>query len=324
MRFIQEVLKRHEFEQAPPILLDVGASGGLNPAWRDLAKYSICIAFDADEREMRQTRRASNVYKELYIYNRAVSASPERTSDFYLTKSPPCSSLLAPNTKGLSAWEFADRFSVIKKDTIKTIHLSSVIQELKLERIDWFKTDSQGTDLRLFLSLGDALIRKVLVAEFEPGIMDAYEGEDKLFQLMSSMHTRAFWMSDMVIKGSHRIRKDLVKGFTRFELDYMVHLLKTSPGWAEVTYLSSFAHEEFSKRDYLLGWVCACIKQQHGFAWELAAGGHQRFRDPIFQTLEKHSMGRIRRSYFYLPAYFPLLRRLYRKWKKLGTVQALR
>jgi hypothetical protein len=324
VNLIDVVLQSPEFEAAPPVLIDVGASGGLNPAWRELAKYSVCIAFDADDREMVQTRRASKVYKELYIYNRALAAGPEGTSDFYLTAAPPCSSLLPPNTKSLAAWEFAGRFSVLRKENIRTIHLSTVIQELGLQRVDWFKTDSQGTDLRLFLSLGESLIRKVLVAEFEPGIIDAYEGEDKLWQLMSCLDQRPFWMADMTIRGSSRIRKNQIRGFSTFEQNYLVHLLKTSPIWAEVAYLNSFVLEELDHRDFLLGWVCASIKRQHGFALELAATGKRRFQDAMFETLEKHSLRAIRSSYLNLPAYFPLLLRLFRKWRKLGSFRSLR
>jgi len=56
---IDKVLQRSEFNSEPPLLIDVGASGGLHPAWKALAKYSVCIAFDADSREMRMAPRAS-------------------------------------------------------------------------------------------------------------------------------------------------------------------------------------------------------------------------------------------------------------------------
>ena len=184
--------------------------------------------------------------------------------------------------------------------------------------MDWFKTDSQGTDLRLFQSLGENLIRRVLVAEFEPGIMDAYHGEDKLWQLMSYMDEQSFWMSDIRIKGSNRIRKDLLNGFSHFERDYMIHLLKSSPGWAEVTYLNSFSAGDFSPRDYLLAWVCAFIGRQFGFALELATRAKATCEDPVFENLRKRALQAIRGSYWNLPAYLPLLDRALRKWKKLG------
>jgi hypothetical protein len=318
MNFVDKVLTRPEFEEYPPVLVDVGASSGVNPAWRALAKYSICIAFDADDRGMGQTCRDSKLYKKLHVYDRILTGGSETMSDFYLTQDAPCSSMLPPNTKSLSAWEFADRFFVVGKQTVPTTNLKSVLTQLNLSRVDWFKTDSQGIDLRLFLSLDDALVQKVLVAEFEPGIIDAYQGDDKLWTLMSCMHDRGFWMSDMSVLGSNRIRRDLVKCFTQFERNYMIHLLKTSPGWAEVTYLNSFSGNELGKREYLLGWVCASIKRQYGFALELAVGAKARFADSLFESLQQHSLAAIRRSYLNLPAYLPLFHRAFRRWKRLG------
>jgi hypothetical protein len=318
MNVIDQVLSRPEFEEHPPVLVDVGASSGVNPAWRALAKYSICIAFDADDRGMGWTCRDSKLYKRLHVYNRILTSGAETTSDFYLTRDAPCSSMLLPDAESLSSWEFADRFIVVEKQTVPTISLKTVLTQLNLGRVDWFKTDSQGIDLRLFLSLGDALVQKVLIAEFEPGIIDAYQGDDKLWTLMSCMHDRGFWISDMSVLGSNRIRKDLMKRFTRFERDYMVHLLKTSPGWAEVVYMNSFSGDELGRREYLLGWVCASIKRQYGFALELAVVAKRRFADPLFEALEKHSLTAIRRSYLNLPAYLPLLHRAFRRWKRLG------
>jgi hypothetical protein len=322
MSMLEKVLRRPEIEEAPPVLVDIGASGGLNPAWKDLAKYSICIAFDPDGREMGPTRKASKVYRELHVFNRAVTSGAEGESEFYLTKSPACSSLFAPNTEQLAAWEFADRFLVLRKELVETMQVTTALCELSLDRVDWFKTDSQGGDLRLFLSLGESLIGKVIAAEFEPGIIDAYCGEDKLGILMSSMDTLGFWMSDVTIKGSTRVPRDTECGLGRFERNYMVHLLKSSPGWGEVTYLNSFASAEFSRRDYLLGWVCASILRQHGFALELAAAAARRFKDTLFEELKQDTVRRIRRSYFNLPAYFPLARRAVRKWKRLGFGKA--
>ena len=69
---------------------------------------------------------------------------------------------------------------------LPALDIPSVLAELGLERVDWLKGDSQGTDLRLFRSLGD-LASSVLVAEFEPGIIDAYEGEDKFADVLNDL-----------------------------------------------------------------------------------------------------------------------------------------
>jgi FkbM family methyltransferase len=318
MSMIEKILQRPEFEEFPPVLVDIGASGGLHLAWKKLAKYSVCIAFDPDSREMEPTRRASKVYRKLHVFNRAVTNGKENAAEFYLTKSPACSSLFTPNAEALAAWEFADRFQVLKKEKVETMRVTTALDELGLDRVDWFKTDSQGGDLRLFLSLGEPLIRKVMVAEFEPGIIDAYCGEDKLGNLMTSMDTHGFWMSDVTIKGSTRMPRDGAGSLGHFERRYMVHLLKSSPGWGEVTYLNSLGRAESSHRDYLLGWVCASLLGQHGFAMELAVAAAKRFDDDIFEELKQNTIRRIRRSYFNLRAYFPLARRAMRKWKRQG------
>jgi FkbM family methyltransferase len=316
MKIFDRVLGRPEFEKDPPVLVDVGASGGLHAAWKDLSKYAVCIAFDADDREMRGVPRANKVYKRLYVYNRALTAGPEGVADFYLTRQPACSSLLPPCPDKLAAWEFANRFDVTRRTSVETIRLQTVLREAGIESVDWLKVDSQGTDLRLFQSLGEHQMRQVLVAEFEPGILDSYQGEDKLWQLMSWMEGLNFWMSDIAIHGSQRIRKSLLGGFRRLEREYLMHLLKPAPGWAEVTYLNTFAEENFRLRDYLLGWVCATTKSQHGFALELATVAKERFADPICEELLRHSAGAIRQCYWNVPAYFPLIGRAFRRWKK--------
>ncbi len=317
MKVIDRVLSRPEFAAAPPVLIDVGASSGLNPVWREIAKHSVCIAFDPDSRGMGKTRRETSLYKRLHVYDRALTVDSGGGSELYLTKDAPCSSTLPPNREKLAAWEFAERFEVLQKIPIRTISMVEVLAERNLSYVDWFKTDSQGIDLRLFLGLGEEISRKVLVAEFEPGILDAYIGEDKLWQVMACMDERGFWMSDMILKGSNKVRKDLLTTFHHLERKYMLHLLKRSPGWAEVTYLNSLQAAEFNTRDHLLAWVCATVKRQHGFAFEVAVNARERFNDDIFAELERHSLAAIRKSYWNLPAYLPLVHRAFRRWKRL-------
>jgi hypothetical protein len=323
MSIIDQVMARAEFEHKPPVLFDVGASGGLNPAWSKLAKYSVCVAFDPDDRDMLATRKGSSAYRALYVVNRALASGSAGQSVFHLTSSPACSSLLRPNHKELVNWAFAGRFAVVRETPIETVHVSTVLRELCLDRIDWFKTDSQGTDLRLFLSLEKPLISRVLVAEFEPGIMNSYENEDKLWTVMRQMDELGFWMSDMTVKGSNRIRPDLLPAFIKFEKTYMIHLHKMSPGWAEVAYLNSMSGNDFTKRDYLLAWVCASIRRQHGFALELACVGQRRFNDVIFSRLGECSVRKIRGGYFNFLAYPSLLLRVWRRLKRVGTSRFL-
>ena len=52
MNLIEEILNKEELIKQPPILIDIGASGEINENWKLLAKYSICLAFDPDNRDI--------------------------------------------------------------------------------------------------------------------------------------------------------------------------------------------------------------------------------------------------------------------------------
>ena len=60
MKIIQAVLSSSHFENKPPVLIDIGASGEINKKWRPIAPYSICIAFDADDREFNVSEKQAS------------------------------------------------------------------------------------------------------------------------------------------------------------------------------------------------------------------------------------------------------------------------
>src|SRR5512132_3192868 len=199
MNVVDRILTRAELREAPPILVDVGASGHGHPKWRRIAKYSICVAFEPDERELGHITDTARGFRAFHTFNKVAAEQSEERTPFYLTASPFCSSCLAPLKDSLENYVFAPLFEVERTVELTTIDVPTALGKLGLERVDWFKCDSQGTDLRLFRSLGDNLVSQVLVAELEPGIMDAYEGEDKLADVMRFMASKSFWMSQLSI-----------------------------------------------------------------------------------------------------------------------------
>jgi hypothetical protein len=203
----------------------------------------------------------------------------------------------------LNDYSFAELFEVERTVSLKAIDLPTVMEEVKLPKIDWFKTDSQGTDMRLFQSIGQERINRVLAAEFEPGLMDAYKGEDKLHALLAYMDKNNFWLSNMIVKGSRRIKRSTKnKKFTNFPEKVIQAMIKTAPGWAEVVYLNTLRDEQlFEKRDYLLSWIFATIQKQHGFALDVALKGNEKFNDTVFKRMEKFSTNRILLGLFNLP-----------------------
>src|SRR4051795_5281236 len=94
---ISEISNTEEIKQRPPVLVDIGASYGINSLWKNIASFSVCLAFDADDREFEYLEEKNSSFKKLIKVNKiVVNKSESETMDFYLTKSPYCSSLLEP------------------------------------------------------------------------------------------------------------------------------------------------------------------------------------------------------------------------------------
>jgi len=274
----------------------MGILSDIGDFWPNLCKYDadyknyitnryfsvICIAFDADDREFHISEQTNEAYKKLFLFNRIVTADAVDKADFYLTSSPFCSSLLEPDTKSLNPWIFNSLFAIDKKTELPAITVQQALIKININYIDWFKTDTQGTDLRLFKTLPSKMADHVLAAEFEPGILDAYIGEDKLHSVMDYMQQHKFWLSSMQPKGVQRLQKSYVNKLGSFASG---KIIKRSPGWAEVTYLREILSTD--KRQLLLLYIFALLEKQYGFALEIVDFAMKHFNDAIFEDCRK-------------------------------------
>lgn len=290
MSITEKILNHQALRENPPVLVDIGASGEIDKKWKKLAPYSICLIFDADDREFGYSSREGSGFKKLYVYNSIVSDNPDPETDFYLTASPYCSSSLEPDHEGLADWYFAEKFTVEKKVKLKNKSLKAVLEEVGIKNIDWFKSDSQGTDLRLYKNIPDLIRGKVLAAEIEPGFIDSYKGEDKFYDVLSEFEKESFWIADMVVKGSHRIKKSTMESLFGGGIYGRLTAFsqKKAPGWAELTFLRESEYAD-DLRSLLLLFLFACTEQQYGFAYEVALRGDKLTGDSIFKELAQHS-----------------------------------
>ena len=288
MKIIKTILESDIFSSHPPVLFDIGASGEINQEWKAIGPYSICVAFDADDREFKISEQKGSGFKKLISFNRIVTIDDSGSAPFHLTQSPFCSSLLEPDAGKLRPWIFNKLFTVERTISLPSITLKEALNQLQLDYIDWFKSDTQGTDLRLFRNLNASISDTVLAAEFEPGIIDAYKGEDKLYMLMEEMQSRQFWLCSMEVKGVQRIRPEYAE---KIGNGYTKRIIKKSPGWAEVTYLRETAK---NKRQLLLLLVFAVLQCQYGFALELADQGIKEYQDKLFEDCWKAVWEKVR------------------------------
>jgi FkbM family methyltransferase len=266
-----------------PVLVDIGASGAPPKIWEPIARHSVYLGFDPDQRELHDV--PDGEFARSIIVNEAVtSASDQNQIHFYLTHSPYCSSTLPPDTESLVNYLFSDLFMVEREASVPASTLSTVLDRLSLQSVDWFKTDSQGTDLRLFQSLRDDLREHVLAVDIEPGLIDAYIGEDLFVDAHRELLRQGFWLSSLEVKGTVRMKRTTLQAVAshRPELQdtHIYQSVRPSPGWCEARYLrtlKSLAERNAEARDYALLWVFAMIERQWGYALDIACVYEQQF-----------------------------------------------
>jgi hypothetical protein len=284
-----------------PILIDIGASGAPPEIWDQIARYSTYVGFDPDLREISEI--PDSRFQRAVIVNEAISSNADdKEVLFYLTKSPYCSSTLKPDTEALSDYVFSDLFTVDRETIVRATTLNEVLERLSLPRIDWFKTDSQGTDLRLFTSLRDDISAQVLAIDIEPGLIDAYLGEDLFVDAHKALTEKGFWLSNLDVCGTIRMKsatlKDLVATNADIDEALIDRSIRRTPCWVEARYFrtpKSLIAKNAGRKEFALLWVFALIDNQPGFAIDLALEYERIFgRDNISQLMKDEPLGRIR------------------------------
>ena len=228
-------------------------------------------------------------FRELHVIQKIATDNHAAEADFYLTSSPFCSSLLAPDGESLSDWAFAHLFEVEKKIRLPAVNLRKTLDDLHIGYVDWFKADTQGLDLRLFKNMGNRQ-QGTIVADLEPGFINAYRGEDKIADMLAYMTDLPFWLCSFMPGGNQKMNIGLLENaFSAAEISNIRDRTATAAVFAGATYVNNFKEAPLqTERGYLLGCVCALVLKQYGFAAELALKGRALTGNPLFEDIISH------------------------------------
>jgi hypothetical protein len=135
---------------------------------------------------------------------------------------------------------------------------------------------------------------RVLAIDIEPGLIDAYVGEDLFVDAHKELTQNGFWLSDLNVCGAVRMRKSAVNEIATINKDInckvLEHTVKKSPGWCEARYLRTIewlAQVGLGKRDFLLLWIFALLGNQLGFAVDIGVEYERRFgQDDVSRTMK--------------------------------------
>ena len=265
-------------------LVDVGASLEPFPPFRPLLGHATYVGFDPDRREMHTEASASG---RLVIVDKAVVADADRpTARFFLTRNPTASSTLRPLADAVAPYLHAYRYEVVDEAEVPATTLAGALEAAGLDRVDWVKLDTQGTDLRLLDSLDESLFSTLMGVDAEPGFDQHYETEDTFGDLHREMVGRGFWLADLELTRAVRLRRstfDAALG-ARTKLGRMRYefALKTSPTAAGPRYLRTLASLDKAgapRDDYLRLWACAFFSGNHPYALDVVVECRSRHGD---------------------------------------------
>ncbi len=299
MNLIDRIFAEPELQAAPPVLVDVGAAGGAHAAWRRIARQAIGVGFEPDAREAAPLGDAQRQFKRwIFCPGLAVPETPPGgQATLHLTRSPQCSSTLKPRTATLGEWAFAEFFEVQETLRFPATTLRDALADAGVDRVDWLKCDTQGLDLRLFRSLPSEWRTRLLAVEFEPGLINAYEGEDPLAEVLAAMKTEPFWLAELTVGRTARGRPGLLASHLGAgAVRWVRRLGPSAPAWANAKFLRdpALAAEALDRRALLLSWVFATISGQPGAALTVADAGTQRFGGELFAAMGKASVSQLR------------------------------
>lgn len=162
--------------QAPPfVILDVGAGGGNTLGFKQIA--SLCHVHAVEPRTGHDTALPNVGGFGDFITHRTALSDKSGPQTLYVTDIPEASSLLRPNSKNIKRWRADDiGFRVVEERVVDCETLETFSKRTSIDRCDFLKLDTQGTELNILLS-GASLVSKTSIILMELEFVHLYQDQ---------------------------------------------------------------------------------------------------------------------------------------------------
>jgi FkbM family methyltransferase len=180
------------------ILFDIGANEGI---WC-IEKAKNCpdctiYAFEPVPSLYAELVKKTKHLNNIKIFNKAIDLE-SGLKQFNVSKQSVygnhgCSSFLHFSEKSKTEWFGRNDFEVIDRIVVETCTLESIIDEYKIQSIDYIKIDTQGWDIKVLQSLGNK-IEIIKGGELEAGTKDdiLYWGQNTELESVSFLINNGF------------------------------------------------------------------------------------------------------------------------------------
>ena len=175
------------------VIVDIGASGGIDPRWGKTTEFYTGILFEPDPREFNALKKNSD--NNLIVLNSALGDS-KKNVEFHLCKKQMVSSIYPPNFNLLNKFPEAERFNVEKIIHLNTDTLDNQLMKEGINEVDFIKIDTQGYELSI-LKGGSACIENVIGLEVEVEFEPMYIGQPLFSEVDSYVKNKGFILFDL-------------------------------------------------------------------------------------------------------------------------------
>lgn len=159
----------------PIRLADIGARGGWQRKWLDVADHVFFVGFEPEQDEF---RRLVHSARENEVFSPAVLYREEGEILFYHTRVPSRSSIYRPSNNFLSRFfPSDDGFDVVGSEIMATSTLDAELARIGLEGLDFIKLDTQGSELDVLCGGLQTLRKDTFGIEVEVEFVEMYEGQ---------------------------------------------------------------------------------------------------------------------------------------------------
>jgi FkbM family methyltransferase len=152
------------FKENPITLVDIGASGGLNPNWERFQKSIEVIGFEPDPRAFKILSDAAR--KGEKYFNIGVH-SEKKILDFYLYRKQTNSSFYKPNLDFFRQFPKYERVDVVGVEKIEVDSLDHILSENAQKDVDFLKLDIEGNEFSILQGAKHTLANTVFGIESE-------------------------------------------------------------------------------------------------------------------------------------------------------------
>lgn len=196
-----------KLEEERVVVLDVGAAGGVQPAWLPELDYIDLIMIEPSPTEVAKLEAQLKEYSSVSILNVGLS-NLEGKQTLFRTKFRQCSSLLEPNAALVARYRVGPAFAVVAQEEIECRRYDNLMREGRAPQPDVVKIDVQGAEKLVLEGMGAAL-DKVLGIEIESHFYPLYQGQTLFGDMVTWLAEKGFRLRRL--GPSHNFDKDIVE-----------------------------------------------------------------------------------------------------------------